>query len=158
MSSNRQWTLAAAACALLAVSGCATITRGTTQALTVQTTPVGATVSLSNGERCESPCTLTLKRKHPVAVEICKAGFSAVNTTVQSQVAGAGAAGMAGNVLFGGVIGVGVDAASGATKELVPNPLVVILQEAAPGCEAPSFPAVPENGQTPEEYAKTKKK
>jgi hypothetical protein len=34
---------------------------------------------------------------------------------------------MAGNVLIGGLIGIGVDAASGATKELRPNPLVVKL-------------------------------
>jgi hypothetical protein len=39
---------------------------------------------------------------------------------------------MAGNVLVGGLIGVGVDAASGATKELKPNPLAVTLERFAP--------------------------
>jgi hypothetical protein len=34
---------------------------------------------------------------------------------------------MAGNVLIGGIIGVGVDAASGATKSLRPNPVHVHL-------------------------------
>jgi hypothetical protein len=34
---------------------------------------------------------------------------------------------MAGNVLFGGIIGAGVDAATGATKGLKPNPLNVKL-------------------------------
>jgi hypothetical protein len=35
---------------------------------------------------------------------------------------------MAGNVLVGGLIGVAVDAGSGATQELVPNPLNVTLE------------------------------
>ena len=35
---------------------------------------------------------------------------------------------MAGNVLVGGIIGVGVDAASGAALDLTPNPVVVTLQ------------------------------
>lgn len=147
-----------AAVVLLPLVGCATVTRGTTQAFTVQTTPVGATVSLSNGERCESPCTLTLKRKYPFAVEICKVGYATVNTQVVSQVSGAGGTAMAGNVLLGGLIGAGVDAGSGAMKDLRPNPLAVTLEAAAPGCEVPSFPAVPEGGQTPDEYAAKKKK
>lgn len=44
-----------------------------------------------------------------------------------SEVSGAGAAGMAGNVILGGVNGAGVDAATGATKRLVPNPVRVTL-------------------------------
>ena len=143
--------------AALGLTGCATVTRGSTQAFTVDSVPLGATVSMSNGERCTTPCTLKLKRKHPVAVEVCKAGFSAVNTTVQSQMSGAGGAALAGNVLIGGLIGAGVDAATGATKDLRPNPLVLQLVADAQGCTAPSFPSVPEGGQTPEEYAKGKK-
>lgn len=142
----------------LAVTGCATITRGSTQALTIDSAPLGATASLSNGERCTTPCTLKLKRKHPLAVEVCKAGYQPVITQILSQIAGAGAAGMAGNVLVGGLIGVGVDAATGATKDLTPNPLSVTLVAGEPGCLAPSFPAVPEGGQTPAEYAAQGKK
>jgi hypothetical protein len=145
------------ACTLL-LGGCATVTRGTTQVLTVESMPLGATVSFSNGERCETPCTLKLKRKYPVQVEVCKIGFAPVSTQILSQISGAGGTAMAGNILVGGLIGVGVDAASGATKDLRPNPLSVQLVEAAPGCENPAFPAVPEGGQTPEEYAKSKPK
>jgi predicted lipid-binding transport protein (Tim44 family) len=142
----------------LAVTGCATITRGSTQALTIDSAPLGATASLSNGERCTTPCTLKLKRKHPLTVEVCKAGYQPVVTQVLSQIAGAGAAGMAGNVLVGGLIGVGVDAATGATKDLTPNPLSVTLVAGEPGCVAPSFPGVPDGGQTPAEYAAQGKK
>jgi hypothetical protein len=137
-------------------SGCATITRGRSEAWTVDSTPSGATVSLSNGERCETPCTLKLRRKYPFSVEICKAGFHTVSTTVQSQVSGAGAAGMAGNVLVGGLIGAGVDAGTGATKDLRPNPLTVQLVAETPGCENAAFPNVPEDGETPGEHDKPK--
>jgi hypothetical protein len=38
---------------------------------------------------------------------------------------------MAGNVIFGGVIGAVVDGSSGAMNDLTPNPLVVILRTPA---------------------------
>lgn len=120
---------------IAALGGCATITRGTTEAWTVETDPPNAEVELSSGERCLSPCTLQKKRKETFLVTIRKECYRPVQTQVVSQVAGAGAAGMAGNVIVGGIIGAGVDAASGATKELKPNPLVVRLEpENGAGC------------------------
>ncbi len=156
--SMRQVSLAAVVVASLFAGGCATVTRGTTQAWTVDSAPSGAVASLSNGERCETPCTLTLKRKHAFAVEVCKPGYGVVNTNVVSGISGAGATGMAGNVLVGGLIGIGVDAATGATKDLTPSPLIIQLVEQAQGCIAPSFPAVPEGGQTVEDYQAQKGK
>ncbi len=160
--SLRQLGLAVVVATSMLAGGCATVTRGTTQSWTIDSAPTGAVASLSNGERCETPCTLTLKRKFPFAVEVCKSGYRTVNTAVLSNISGAGATGMAGNVLVGGLIGVGVDAASGATKDLSPSPLIIQLAEQAQGCVSPAFPAVPDGGQTLEEYqqykAKKKKK
>ena len=107
--------------------GCATITRGNSEALVVETTPIGAEVRLSSGEVCKTPCTLKKKRKENFVVFINREGFEPVEVNVISETAGAGAAGMAGNVLIGGIIGVGVDAATGATKKLTPNPIRVTL-------------------------------
>ena len=107
--------------------GCATITRGSSEALVVESTPTGAEVRLSSGETCKTPCTLKKKRKHNFVVFINRDGFEPVEVAVISETAGAGAAGMAGNVLVGGLIGVGVDAATGATKRLTPNPIRVTL-------------------------------
>ena len=47
---------------------------------------------------------------------------------MSGEVVGAGAAGVAGNVLLGGVIGIGIDAATGASKDLKPNPVEVELE------------------------------
>lgn len=107
--------------------GCATITRGTTEAFVVESEPPGANVRLSTGETCRTPCTLKKKRKESFVVHIEKEGYEPVEVQVTNQVAGGGAAGMAGNVIFGGLVGAGVDAASGAMLELVPNPVKVKL-------------------------------
>ncbi len=60
---------------------------------------------------------------------------------VRTQVASAGAAGFAGfagNILLGGIIGMGADAATGATLEHVPNPVSATLVPISrpPGGEA----------------------
>ena len=107
--------------------GCATITRGSSEALVVESTPTGAEVRLSSGETCKTPCTLKKKRKDNFVVFINREGYEPVEVSVISETAGAGAAGMAGNVLVGGIIGLGVDAATGATKKLTPNPVRVTL-------------------------------
>ena len=138
-----------ATAALLLGTGCATITRSPSQTWSVETTPIGATASLSNGERCETPCTLKLRRKYPFALELCKPGFARVETTVQSGMSGAGGTALAGNVLIGGLIGAGIDAGTGAMKDLKPNPMVVVLEQDEPGCQSPNFPPVPKGGQPP---------
>ncbi len=121
------------------VGACATLTRGTTQAFVVETTPAGAAVKTSTGYSCpSSPCTFTVQRKEPFTVTLTKDGYVTHTAMVKSEMAGSGAAGMAGNVLFGGLIGVGVDATSGALNDLTPNPLQVVLQPAG----APAAPAV----------------
>jgi len=108
-------------------SGCATITRGTTEVLVIESTPAGADVDVSTGMKCKTPCSLEMKRKHNVTIDINKPGFDPVRVNVLSQIAAAGAAGMAGNVVLGGLIGAGVDAATGAMMQLTPNPVSVVL-------------------------------
>ena len=122
-------TLLIAMIAVAVLGGCATITRGSTEAFIINSTPSGANVRLSSGETCITPCTLERKRKKEFVVFISKTGFEPVQVSIVSQVAGAGAAGMAGNIIFGGIIGAAVDIGTGATKELIPNPVRVTLQK-----------------------------
>lgn len=109
-------------------SGCATITRGTSEAFVIETDPPGAEATLSNGLRCSTPCSLTVKRRGDFVVTIKKEGYETVISTVTSSVDSGGAAGMAGNVVLGGIIGAGVDAGTGAMHSHKPNPLSVKLQ------------------------------
>ena len=112
---------------LLLVSGCATITRGATEAMLIETNPAGALVTLSTGETCHSPCSLEMKRKDGFLVTIQKGGYQTARVEVISRTENAGAAGMAGNAIIGGLVGVAVDANSGAMRNLHPNPLWVEL-------------------------------
>jgi PEGA domain len=114
---------------LLPAGACATITRGTTAAFVVESTPPGASVRTSTGFTCPStPCTFKLPRNEEFEVTLRKQGYKPLSTRVLTEVAGGGAAGMAGNILFGGIIGAGVDVYSGAMNNLVPNPLRVVLE------------------------------
>jgi hypothetical protein len=118
----------AGACLLL--TGCATITRGTTDTWSVNTTPAGAAVHTSNMFSCDqTPCTFKISRKAEFNVTITKAGYREWTGRVTHHIATSGGAAMAGNVLLGGVIGAVADASSGAMNDLVPNPLNVTLEK-----------------------------
>jgi hypothetical protein len=114
----------------LALGGCATVTRGANDTWTVNTEPAGAAVKTTNQFFCNAtPCTFKMPRKSEFDVTITKAGFKTWTGHVTHHVSGAGGAGMAGNVILGGIIGIGVDAYSGAMNDLVPNPLTVKLEK-----------------------------
>jgi hypothetical protein len=107
--------LAAVAASGLIVSGCATIIQGTTQSVSVATTPEsGAQCTLKNSEGSwfvTSPGNATVhKTKNDLTVDCVKAGYTDAHTTAISHFGGT----TAGNILAGGIIGIGVDAASGA--------------------------------------------
>lgn len=122
-------------------TGCATITRGTAEDFTVESTPAGASVRTSTNFECAStPCTFHMPRKTGFTVTVSKPGFQTATATVTSGMSGAGGAGLAGNILVGGLIGIGVDATSGALNDLRPNPLHVDLTP-TPG-PAPATPVV----------------
>lgn len=132
------------------LAGCATITRGTTTEFTVESTPPAAAVKTSTGFTCVStPCTFKMPRKEAFSVTVTKAGFKSSTTKVESKIAGKGAAGMAGNVLVGGIIGIGVDAASGAMNDLTPNPLKVTLDAEMTTAAIASAPAAAETTSAP---------
>jgi len=115
---------------LALTTGCASITRGTTDALTVETVPSGAECSFSNGFYCAStPCTIKMKRRSEGVVTCNKEGYETGTGNFTHKTAGAGAAGMAGNVLIGGLIGAAIDAGTGSTQNLTPNPLTITLDE-----------------------------
>jgi hypothetical protein len=111
---------------------CATVTRGSSQEFTVQSTPPGARVRTSNGFECAStPCTFRMQRKTAFTATFEMDGYVSETRQVESKMAGAGAAGMAGNLLVGGIVGGVIDASSGAMNDLTPNPLLVEMQTPA---------------------------
>ena len=118
--------------ATMAVSGCMTMARGTTEEVRIESNPVGASVvvakdGVSFDECSATPCTVTLKRKSPpFLVTFAKDGRQSATLVLERD--HATGKGVAGNLLgLGGVVGLGVDAASGAAYSIKPNPLVANL-------------------------------
>jgi hypothetical protein len=120
-----RWILLPAA---IVLAGCASMTRGTQNQVQITSDPPGAEAKTSAGHACVTPCTLTFGRKDEFSVVISKAGYESQEVPVRTQLANSGAAGFAGNVLVGGVVGMAVDASTGATLEHCPNPVAVTLR------------------------------
>lgn len=145
--------LLVAALLALQVGGCASVTRGWDEQLQFTSEPSGAEVKTLieppqaterndsggvyvpavrrdplPGPACVTPCVMQVARRDTVIATFTKPGYAPQTVRVETRIAGTGAVGMAGNVLVGGIVGVGVDAMSGATLEHYPNPVAVSLQ------------------------------
>jgi hypothetical protein len=112
---------------VLFLTSCATITRGIHEKLAVLSDPSGAEVKLSSGEQGVTPAKFVKSRKESFTVTVSKAGYTAQTVKVESKFSATGGTAMAGNAIAGGIVGIGVDAMSGATSSLYPNPVSVHL-------------------------------
>ena len=81
---------------------------------------------------CVTPCVVQAKRNADITVAISKEGYEPQVIPLTKEIPGTGAAGFAGNILLGGLVGMGVDAAMGAALDHKPNPVTVTLQPLAP--------------------------
>jgi hypothetical protein len=109
---------------LVISSGCATIIHGTTQDIGITTDPSDADLLVDGSERYKSPTKITLKRKDDHMVEITKDGYQKENINIKSVISGV----VAGNLLAGGLIGIGIDALSGGASRLVPESFDIRLR------------------------------
>lgn len=132
------------ACAIAAPSvGCASVTRGTTENISIASTPSGATADIAGldiATACVTPCVVQAKRNADITVTVTKEGFEPQIIPLTKEIPGTGAAGFAGNLLLGGAVGMGVDAVTGAALDHKPNPVIVTLQPIAPAAP-PTRPA-----------------
>ena len=128
MKTNTSILLAALIGATSLSTGCATITRGSTQEIAVDSTPQGATVETS-GATYTTPAAIKLKRSIGHKLNFSKAGYQPASAVVTPSISGGGAAGMAGNLLLGGIVGAAVDAGSGAMYDLAPSRVHVVMEK-----------------------------
>jgi uncharacterized protein YceK len=125
--------------------GCATVIRGTTDEVAFKSSPSGAEVHTSNGLGCVTPCTLQIKKTEEFVATFKKAGFISKQVPVARQIVTAGVVATAGNAIAGGLVGVGVDAVTGAGYDHTPNPVSVILRPAGPRSDSPGPTSPPQN-------------
>ena len=130
-----------AALAVLLLPACATVTRGTKETYVIESTPSAATVTLSNGKTCVTPCSLKLNRKEEFVARFARDGYQPAEVQVESKIKAGGGVAAAGNLFIGGIIGAVVDGTNGSLMDLTPNPLRIQLISAAEAFRAPADPA-----------------
>ncbi|MCP5422919.1 MAG: hypothetical protein H6959_08355 [Chromatiaceae bacterium] len=110
------------------LSGCATVTTGSDQSITITSVPDGAKCLMTRdgetiGAISSTPgSVLVNKDKDPITIECSLAGHQAATESVDSKFQGA----TLGNVLIGGVIGIAIDAGSGAMNKY-PGAIEIVL-------------------------------
>jgi hypothetical protein len=123
----------------LLLAACATITKGTTQLVAVDTPGVaGATCTIqtqSGPQTVVTPGSVTLnKSSNALPIQCVKecyvTGVSVIPSGTEAMTAG--------NVILGGVIGLGVDAASGAMNKYPDMVTVAMMPD--PACRQPARP------------------
>jgi hypothetical protein len=126
----------AALTALLVLTGCASIITGTSQQISVATTPSGAKCIVSRQGQSiavveATPGVATVQKdKHDILITCNKEGYQTGTEYVHSGME----AGTFGNILLGGVIGWGVDSATGADNKYTETVMVAMMP-------APATPA-----------------
>lgn len=111
--------------AALATVGCATIMHGTTQKIGISSSPTGATVTVDNKPLGSTPLFADLKRGEVHVVTIEMAGYEKSQLTLTKSVSGW----VWGNIVFGGLIGLAIDAISGGLYNLSPEQLNAELKK-----------------------------
>jgi len=144
--------LAIPALLLLTTSGCASIVNGTNQPLSVETRMKGASLAGANCKLVNdkgtwfvtTPGSVTVHRSFAdLSVQCDKEGVQPGISSIKSSTKG-----MAfGNILFGGVIGAGVDMANGSAYDYPPLIQVEMAETTIIAPPAPQAAATPASSQ-----------
>ena len=109
--------IAVAAVSLL--TACGSIMHGGSQDIGISSSPTNAEVSIDGLTKGHTPVIANLSRKDNHIVRLTLAGYAPAELTLTRGVSGW----VWGNLVFGGLIGLGVDAISGGLYKLTPEQL-----------------------------------
>jgi hypothetical protein len=109
-------------CGLL--TNCATIIHGTRQDISFTSSPSGAGVIINDQNKGATPIIVNLERKNNYTVKIQLAGYLPYETNIVKKVDGW----IAGNIIFGVIMGLVVDAATGGMYKLTPEQISAELK------------------------------
>lgn len=104
---------------------CASIINTSRQYVPITTNPAGATVTLNGKDFGKTPTGINMKRKNnDHLLKFTLDGYEPSETSLARVVDGW----IIGNILFGGLIGLGIDALSGGMYHLNPNRVDITLK------------------------------
>jgi hypothetical protein len=124
---------------------CATVVEGTSDTVTVSTTPAGATCTIDrNGERVGAvpitPGSVRIdKSRHDLTVTCTKEGYQTASVTTSPTFTGT----TFGNILVGGLVGVAVDIASGANNRYPSEVRLELAENPRPAAPPPPLATEP---------------
>lgn len=110
--------------AALLLAGCASIMHGTTQQVAVSSSPTGAQVSVNGMQHGVTPVIADLKRKDNHVIRVTLDGFQPFEMALTRSTSGW----VWGNLVFGGIPGLAVDAITGGLYKLAPEQVTAQLQ------------------------------
>lgn len=109
---------------LLLTKACGTIIQGTTQEVGINSNPSNASVTINGQNHGNTPMIIDLKRKDSHMVKIELDGYHPYETTLTRTTSGW----VWGNIIFGGLIGLAVDASAGGMYQLTPEQIEAELR------------------------------
>jgi len=107
----------------IALTACASIIHGSSQDIGISSSPTGAKVVVDNQPAANTPYVASLSRKDNHIVKLSMDGYAPAELTLTRSVSGW----VWGNIVFGGLIGLGVDALTGGLYNLNPDQLQATL-------------------------------
>ncbi len=116
-------TLVALIACCMALSACASIMHGTSQDIGISSSPTNASVTVDNSIKAQTPFVANLSRKDNHIIHITADGYAPADLTLTRSASGW----VWGNIIFGGVIGLAVDAMTGGLYNLTPEQLTTTL-------------------------------
>jgi hypothetical protein len=114
---------------LLFTQACGTIMQGSTQQVGISSNPSNASVTINGQNHGNTPMIIDLKRKDSHMVRIQLEGYQPYETSLTRSTSGW----VWGNIVFGGLIGLVVDATAGGMYKLTPEQIVSELQSSQNG-------------------------
>lgn len=135
-------------CGILLLSGCATLVNGTSETVTVMTDPPGASCKLERGAETIGAVTSTPgsvrvdKSSRDMSVTCTKSGFQTAAMSDDSHAVAA----TVGNLFAGGLIGLAVDAVSGADFSYVDEVRIALVVTPGSTRDVPDHAYCPAKG------------
>ncbi len=119
---------------LLFTQGCGTTMQGTKQQIGINSTPSDARVFIDGREQGVTPMVAEVRRKDPALISVRLDGYEPYELFLTRSTSGW----IWGNVVFGGIIGIAIDAAAGGMYKLSPERIDADFRSGA---------ALPEDGE-----------
>lgn len=118
-------TLVIPALLLSMSTGCSLVVNGRRQAVNISSNPSGAEIIIDGIVHGKTPAIIDLRRDSHHSISINLEGYQTFSMNLERKVSGW----VWGNILIGGLIGVVVDASTGAMYKLTPDQVNTVLAQ-----------------------------